>query len=156
MAESQVRITTFKPEYAHDFTQLNCEWIETHFVLEQTDREQLGRPRETILDRGGEIFFILEDEHVIATCAMIPHGEGFELAKMAVSPRVRGRGFGDLLMKTAVNWAKEKGAKNVMLLSNTVLEPAIQLYRKHGFETVKLGPNPDYDRANIEMVLKLR
>lgn len=43
----------------------------------------------------------------------------------------------------------------ITLLSNTILEPAISLYKKHGFETVHLGPHPDYERCNIEMRLML-
>ena len=38
-----------------------------------------------------------------------------------------------------------------MMLSNTILEPAISLYHKHGYETVPLGPHPEYERCNIEL-----
>jgi GNAT superfamily N-acetyltransferase len=156
MSKNQVRTVTFDPRYLPEFVELNREWIETHFEIEETDTVQLKKPRETILDLGGEIFFVLENEKAVATCAMIPHGKhGFELAKMAVSPASRGKGYGDVLMSTAVSWAKAKGALEITLLSNTLLEPAISLYRKHGFEVVHLGDHPDYKRCNIEMVLKL-
>jgi ribosomal protein S18 acetylase RimI-like enzyme len=42
-----------------------------------------------------------------------------------------------------------------MLLSNTILNPAISLYQKHGFKTLRQGEHPDYKRCNIEMELQL-
>jgi ribosomal protein S18 acetylase RimI-like enzyme len=42
----------------------------------------------------------------------------------------------------------------VELLSNTVLAPALALYRSLGFAEVPL-PRTDYRRANIKMVLDL-
>jgi ribosomal protein S18 acetylase RimI-like enzyme len=33
--------------------------------------------------------------------------------------------------------------------------PAIELYRKHGFRTTRLGPSDEYERSNIEMTLDL-
>jgi GNAT superfamily N-acetyltransferase len=116
------------------------------------DLAQLEQPEENIVRPGGEVFFILDGEKAIATCAMVPHGPGcYELAKMAVDPSVRGRGYGDQLMQIALDWACEKKAERVILLSNTSLEPAITLYKKHGFETTRLGPHPDYQRCDIEM-----
>lgn len=152
-----VKIVTFDSKYLPAFVELNREWIQKYFVLEPMDLAQLENPYDSILNVGGEIFFLLENETPVGTCAMVPHGPGcYELAKMAVSPAMRGKGYGDLVMKAAIEWAQAQGASKVMLLSNTVLEPAIALYHKHGFETVHLGPHPDYERSNIEMVLKLK
>ena len=156
MSLKKVRTLTYDPQYLPAFVALNREWIEKYFVIEEADRQQLQHPEKNILEKGGEIFFILEDEVAIATCAMVPHGpKAYELAKMAVSPRVHGQGYGDLLMTTALDWARSQGAGKVMLLSNTLLEPAIRLYKKHGFEVVHLGQHPDYERCNIEMAIKL-
>ena len=155
MASENIRLITFNEKYVASFVELNREWIQKYFALEEADQQQLLYPEKNILKKGGEIFFVLENDKVIATCAMVPHGSGYELAKMAVSPQVRGQGFGDFLMQGVIDWARQKGASEVMLLSNTKLEPAINLYRKHGFEVIQLGPHPDYERCNIEMRLKL-
>lgn len=151
-----MNVITFNEKYLKDFVRLNREWIETFFRLEPMDVVQLENPYDAILAVGGEIFFVLDERQAIGTCAMIPHGPGcYELAKMAVAPAQRGRGLGDTLMTTAISWAREKGADRIMLLSNTVLEPAISLYTKHGFEVTHLGKHPDYDRCNIEMLLRI-
>lgn len=74
---------------------------------------------------------------------------------MAVAEWARGRGVGRLLGEAAVAAARAAGAPRVDLLSNTVLGPAIALYRALGFVEVPLPPTP-YARANIKMVLDLR
>ena len=153
-----MEVITYSAKYLPDFILLNREWIETHFKIEPMDIEQLERAEDSIIAKGGEIFFILEEGKVLGTCAMVPHeGPGvYELAKMAVAPSARGKGLGDLLMKTAETWAAGKHAKAIMLLSNTELEAAIALYLKHGYQIVSLGPHPDYERSNIEMIKHLK
>lgn len=152
----KVTVVKYDPKFRDVFVALNRQWIERFFKVEKNDLEQLERLEETILGVGGEIFFVVEGDRAFGTCAMVPHGlRSFELAKMAVADDAKGRGFGDLLMEACVAWAVEKGASEITILSNTVLEPAIRLYHKHGFETVKLGAHPDYERCNIEMRLML-
>ena len=68
---------------------------------------------------------------------------------MAVDPRERGKGYGDALIRAAIELARKDGAETVYLLSNTVLKPAIALYRKHGFHSLSEGPHPVYVRCNI-------
>jgi ribosomal protein S18 acetylase RimI-like enzyme len=151
-----IRVEAFRDDLAPHFEKLNLEWIERHFRVEKRDREVLGNPRVEIIDRGGEVFFLVDGDEVVGTCAMIPHGEGvYELSKMAVDAASRGRGLGDRLMEAAIAWARVREARRIFLESNTVLVPAIELYRKHGFRTTRLGPGDEYERSNIEMTLDL-
>ena len=153
---SEVQVVGYNPEFRQSFIDLNREWIEKFFRIEKNDILQLEQCEANILEQGGEIFFVLDGIDAIGTCAMVPHGpQTFELAKMAVSPKAQGRGAGALLMKASIDWARERDARKIMLLSNTVLEPAINLYKKFGFVTFNLGQHPDYERANIEMHLSL-
>jgi putative acetyltransferase len=144
-----VTVVPFREEFRAAFEQLNRDWIEMYFVLEDPDRDVFSDPRSKILAGGGQIFFVLEDgevRHGAAEC---------EIAKMAVAPAARGRGFGDLLMEAAIDFARTTGARRVIIVSNTVLEPAIQLYQKHGFVRVPLGDEGRYRRANIRLELEL-
>jgi GNAT superfamily N-acetyltransferase len=148
-------LVTYQPQFKRAFRELNLEWIERYFRVEKKDLEQTDHP-ERCLEEGGQIFFVVRNGEAVGTCAMYRAGEGeFELAKMAVRPSEQGHGYGDLLMEGAEAWARSQGARAIVILSNTVLEPAIRLYRKHGFETVHLGPHPDYERCNIEMRKRL-
>lgn len=149
-------IVSYDPKYNSAFRDLNLAWIKRYFKVEPKDVEQTSAPQACI-DEGGQIFFILVDGDAVGTCAMYKLSEGvYELAKMAVSPLFQGRGFGDLLMAAAEAWAREQSAHEIHILSNTVLEPAIALYKKHGYVTIHLGPHPDYERCNIEMRKELK
>ena len=59
-------------------------------------------------------------------------------------------------MEAAIGHALESGARRIIIVSNTVLEPAIRLYRKHGFVPVPLSPDERYQRANIRLERELR
>ena len=152
---SKLEVTPFQERYASSFRDLNLAWIQRYFAVEQKDLEQLENPR-AIVNGGGQIFFIVKEERVVATCALIAMGAGeYEIAKMAVAETERGHGYGEHLMQACLDWAKQRGAKKIHILSNTVLNPAITLYKKFGFQTTHLGPHPDYVRCNIQMQLNL-
>jgi ribosomal protein S18 acetylase RimI-like enzyme len=151
------RIETYRDEYRPDFERLNRAWIETFFVLEDADREIFRDPDKAVIAPGGQIFFVVDDHGVQGTCAVVPHEPGvFEIAKMAVSPGARGRGYGDLLMGASVEFARRAGARRVVIVSNTVLAPAIRLYEKHGFVRVPLDQHERFARANIRLERELR
>src|SRR5918994_3892736 len=155
--ESGPRVGPYRGEFGPAFDAVNREWIDRYFKLEPADREILGDPRGKIIDPGGEVFFVVERGEILGTCAMLRHGaEEYEIAKMAVAAKARGRGFGDLLMDACIAFAREREARRVIIVSNTVLEPAIRLYRKHGFVQVPLAGDARYKRANIPLEMQLQ
>jgi putative acetyltransferase len=151
-----VRIVEFDEIFAEDFARLNYEWINEYFVVEEPDREMLDDPGSCIIGRGGQIFFALVNNAVAGTVALIhEEPDRFELAKMAVSPALRGRGIGDMLIEACVEYGVARGKRALFLLSNTKLGPAINLYRKHGFVETPLDAEAPYQRVNIRMELAL-
>ncbi len=153
---NNVQVVPFEDIYAGDFKRLNLEWIEKYFEVEDQDKKHLNHPRENIIDTGGEIYSVIEEGRVMGVCALVYSDEGvYEIAKMAVEKDARGKGYGNLLMEAAIDGAKVKGATKIVIVSNTILEAAIRLYEKYGFETTRLGQDPNYERGNIEMELVL-
>ena len=153
---SQVEIVGFDDRFAEDFGRLNYEWIEKSYGVEQHDHDVLDHPRTSVIEPGGEIFFAVDNEVAIGTVAMIPlNANSFELAKMAVAPEARGRGIGEMLMAGCIEFARDSGAKSIILESNTKQEAAIKLYRKFGFVEIPLDPNSHFVRANIRMELAI-
>ena len=147
----------WSPELRAEFERLNREWIERWFALEEEDRKVFEDPAGRIVEPGGQIFFVVDEEGVRGTCALIRQdAETLELAKMAVEPSARGRGYGDRLVEAAIAFAREAGALRLVLVSNTRLGPALALYRKHGFRDVPLDPANGYSRADIQMELSIR
>ena len=150
-------IVDFSPDYADDFKRLNVEWITQHWELEEADRKVLDHPQSYIIDNGGAIFIALHEGIAIGTVALLAQDERtFELAKMAVSPTVQGKGFGQALAEHALERARKLGATRVYLESNTILGPALGLYRKLGFEELGEGAEASpYSRCNIQMEVHL-
>lgn len=140
-------------ERCADFVRLNEIWITEHFRLEESDRK-LAEDPYAIVRNGGHIFSLLESGKVVGVCALFRESAvRFQLARIAVDPAERGKGYGDVLLQAALAKAREAGAQTVYLLSNTILEPAIALYRKYGFRPVTEGAHPVYARCNIVMEL---
>lgn len=153
-----VQVVPYEDKYQSAFKSLNEEWISAYFKMEAADYKALDNPKTYILDRGGKIFVALYNNEPVGVCALIKMDDpdfDFELAKMAVSPKVQGKNLGWLLGQAVVNAAKELGASNVYLESNTVLKPAINLYHKLGFKKV-IGRSTPYERCNIQMELQLK
>jgi GNAT superfamily N-acetyltransferase len=150
-----LRVVDYKPHHHESFRALNLAWITKYFAVEDADRKALDDPESNILQPGGAIFMAEVDGESVGTCALMKCPDGaYELAKMAVAPAAQGRGVGRALGEAAITRARALGAPRVELLSNTILEPALALYRSLGFVEVPL-PKTDYRRANIKMVLEL-
>lgn len=151
--DTQLTIVHFTTEYADDFKHLNVEWITQHWELEDADRRVLDHPEEHIIQNGGAIFIALYDGKAVGTAALLAKDQAtFELAKMAVSPTVQGKGFGYMIADHALEHARKMGAQRVYLESNTILTPAISLYRKLGFtELSESDEASPYSRCNIQM-----
>ena len=151
-------IIPYETKYQQAFKELNKEWITTYFTMEAEDHIVLDNPQEYILDKGGYIAVALYNDEPVGVCALIKmSGEehGFELAKMAVSPKAQGKNIGWLLGQAIVEKAIALGASKLYLESNTILTPAINLYHKLGFQKVAAHPTP-YERCNIQMELILK
>ena len=150
-----VQIVPYEPKYQAAFKQLNEEWITQYFKMEDTDYKSLDHPEDYILNKGGHILIALYNSEPVGACALIKmNNDMFELAKMAVSPKAKGKGIGWLLGNACIAKAKELGANKLYLESNTILKPAISLYHKLGFKKVTGIPSP-YERCNIQMELEV-
>lgn len=152
-------VRPYKATDAAAFRDLNLEWIDQHFRVEASDRAQLEYPDTNILEPGGRILIADMDGNAVGTAALVPgHGEStVELAKMCVSPKMKGQGIGNALMEAAIAAARDMGTRRIWLETNKVLRPALKLYRKYGFRELsgdELTATP-YDRCNCQMTLDL-
>ncbi|CAI8406621.1 MAG: Uncharacterised protein [Flavobacterium sp. SCGC AAA160-P02] len=151
-----IQILPYKKLFAKAFFELNIEWLENFFYVEDFDREVLSNPEKYILNTGGHIFFALNNHRIIGTVALMPYeNKTFELAKMAVAPEERGKKIGQQLVKYCIHFTTEKKFDKLVLYSNTMLENAIYIYKKHGFKEIALEKNSPYKRSNIKMELSI-
>jgi putative acetyltransferase len=138
------------------FRDINLEWIERFFAVEAKDREVLGDPHRYVLRDGGAILFACEGDEPVGVVSLIVIGEGeVELAKMGVRPSAQGKGAGRMLVAAAIATARSMNMRRIYIETNSVLGPALTLYRDAGFQPLKQAVPSPYARADVQLELFL-
>ncbi|MCI9575190.1 MAG: GNAT family N-acetyltransferase [Clostridiales bacterium] len=146
-----MRVVPYSPEYRNDFIEMNQAWITEMFVMEDEDIQELENIESTI-EKGGNIFFALDDNnHVMACCMIGPREDGdWEIMKFAAKGMYTGTGAGSACLEACIDYAKEKQIKKVILVSNRKCLQALHLYKKYGFTEIPVDPQKfPYERADI-------
>ena len=153
----KVNIIDFENKYEKYFFELNIEWLNYFFEVEEYDRKILSNAKEYIIDKGGKIFFAKTENEIIATVALMPTENKltYELTKMAVKPNFRNKGVGKKLLIKCIEFSNSNFSKSIILYSNKKLTNAIHLYKSFGFKEIKMEIKSPYSRANIKMMKKL-
>jgi RimJ/RimL family protein N-acetyltransferase len=153
-----VEIVDFLPKYRDSFRELNEQWLTKFFEIEPFDRILLNNPETQILDRGGAVLFARKGNRIVGTCALLRQTDfKFELCKVTVAEDARGQGIATMMVKTALERAREMGALRIVLALSDIFPDANHLCRKFGFEQIdpiEIGPLP-YKRPTIVMALDL-
>jgi GNAT superfamily N-acetyltransferase len=149
-------IREFSDDLAGHFRDINAEWIDAMFRLEETDREVLDDPRGRIIAPGGKILFV--EAHglgIVGTCALQKTGAAaYELAKMGVRESARGMKAGEFLLAAVIERARSLRADPLYLLTNAKCAPAIHLYEKLGFRHdagIMARYGARYERCDVAM-----
>ena len=149
--ENKIEIVSFSDALASHFTELNKAWVEKYFEMEPVDEEMLGNPRQYFIDKGGFIFFAMFNDEVAGTFALLKVSDTvFELSKMAVDEKFQGKNIGNAMIAFCLQKARKMKLEKVCLHSNTILGPAIHLYKKYGFIEVP-DFKSEFKRSNIKM-----
>lgn len=148
-------IIDYKDRYQEDFRRLNLEWLEKFNLVESHDLEVLNHPRDNVIDSGGFIFLLKDNDAIIGSAGILKiNDEEFELIKMYVLPEYRGKKYGEMLLLHCIAKAKQINASKIILYSNSKLQTAIRMYEKFGFK--HLAPiNTPFETADIKMEMVL-
>ena len=108
-----------------------------------------------------DVYFVIEQADVVLGGAGIKPLKGFEvhvceIQKMYFSPKVRGKGYGELMFNKCLQTAKNLGYKQCYLESAPQLKAAIHIYEKAGFKHLKqaLGNTGHYS-CGVWMIIDL-
>ena len=71
-----VEIVPFQDKYSDYFYDLNYDWLNEYFYVEDYDEKVLRNCKEEIIDKGGHIFFAIFKSQVVGTMALIPRKDG--------------------------------------------------------------------------------
>ena len=152
----EIKFREFTAKDSEQFKALNIEWLKKYFEVEPIDERVLSNPRSEILDSGGFIFMAEIKDEVIGTFAFIKKGNQiFEFSKMAIDPKFRNKGYGNVMIQFAISFAKKYRWNKIILYSNRILKNSIHLYFKYGFIEVPMEADVIYSRGNIKMELEL-
>lgn len=146
-----MKVVPYNRKYKEDFIQLNKAWISEMFVLEPEDEKELGNI-EPYLEKGGQIFFAVDDEeNIMACCMLAPRDDGdWEIMKFAANDMYKGVGAGSSCFNACIDYAKSKKIEKVIIVSNRKCEQAIHIYRKFGFVEIPVDKKKfPFERADI-------
>lgn len=146
-----MQIVPYAPKYKKAFIEMNQAWISAMFEMEPEDVREL-EDVETALERGGNIFFALDDSGAVMACCMIaPREDGdWEIMKFAAKGMYTGTGAGSACLRACIDYAREKRVAKIIIVSNRKCEQAVHLYRKHGFVEIPVDKKKfPFERADI-------
>jgi len=147
-----VVIRAFEARDARDVADLNRAWLDRFGIREAIDDRFLADPAGEVVTPGGAIFIAEIDGRFAGTCAIVPHDDGvFEIVKLAVAPEAKGRGIGRQLIGACLAFARSRGARRAVLVSNSQLTTAIRIYEEMGFVHRPLPPGQPYLTADVYM-----
>jgi ribosomal protein S18 acetylase RimI-like enzyme len=96
------------------------------------------------------------DNEAVGTVAVKPLNDTrWELMKLAVDPKHRGKGIGERLTREAMTRARKRGAKTLYLETSRILEPAVRLYKKLGFKEIERPSETETQRCDLCMEIRL-
>ena len=103
----KLKIINFDIKYEKKFFDLNIQWLNEYFFVEEYDKKILSNSNKLIIKKGGKIFFAKLDNEIVGTIALMPiaNSNEFELTKMAVTKAHRNKGIGK---KSCLNGASKK------------------------------------------------
>ncbi len=113
-------------------------WVDA--VLELGNQEKFLKPGKVEVIKAIEAetgLFILKDANGIPRCALraVLDNEMLGLFSLATSQQSQRKGLAKSLMRSALSWARQQGAKTAWLQVEKSNMPAIALYRHLGFQT---------------------
>ena len=94
-------------------------------------------------DGDADVLVAVEDDALLGTVMLQPWGPRSEIARdageievraLAVSPAAQGKGVGRALVGAAVERARERGSRHLVLSTQPAMLAAQRLYRAAGFE----------------------
>ena len=99
--------------------------------------EQPNRGRIFVLRNNHRIFGMV---NLLFTISTARGGFVILMEDVIVHPNHRGQGYGTMLLKHVVEFAKQKNFKRITLLTDKISEESQEFFRKNGFEHSNMIP----------------
>jgi len=115
-----------------------ASWLEISLCFQNFDKELAGLPGDYALPRG-RLLLAIEDEQLAGCVALRPLSDrACEMKRLYVRRAFRGRGFGQKLVATVLDAAREIGYERMLLDTFPgKMDQALAMYRRLGFKEIK-------------------
>jgi GNAT superfamily N-acetyltransferase len=152
LERARISIVPFRPEHADGFRSLVVDTLqEFGFEADPAIDPDLDDPARTY----AALWIAADADGVVGSVALRELGDGaVELKRMYLRPEQRGRGLGKKLLSTALDWARESGARVIRLDTSERMVAAQALYEAYGFERVP-GDAPRQGQCRLLYELRL-
>lgn len=90
----------------------------------------------TAIQAEAGLFVHEHDNQTVATAICVHDGDLAGLFEVATDQAHRGKGYGRMIVQSALKWARMRGAKSAWLQVEADNEPALKLYRQLGFSEI--------------------
>ena len=166
--QSTVNIRPFVPSDLAEVQELFANGLlEFAGVIEDGVRRYIAKalkddladiPTHYLSDPRGNFWVAEFYESVVGIVGIQPteKEEEAELRRMSVSSTVRRQGIGRRLLETTEDFCLEKGYSRIGLSTVGFLQPALAMYRRHGYTTVKEEPygDPPHQPVTVHYLVK--
>jgi DNA-binding MarR family transcriptional regulator/N-acetylglutamate synthase-like GNAT family acetyltransferase len=109
--------------------------IVVKFMADHDPRRERAWIAERDGERVGSIFLVAKSKTVA------------KLRLLLVEPAARGCGVGQRLVEECVRFARKAGYREIVLWTQSILDPARHIYAKAGFERVGQEPNHEFGKG---------
>ncbi|KAK9687571.1 N-acetyltransferase [Basidiobolus ranarum] len=131
------RIRAGYTDYISWSLQADLKDIKTYYRLEESEDE--NGERKLVPTSDSQFWVCTLDEEVVGFVALDYQVDAngrqvWELRRMIVSPHHRKMGIAKLLITTLLNWARDRGATDVELMTSEIQAGAMKLYERFGWK----------------------
>jgi putative acetyltransferase len=150
----QVEIRPYEPTDQTGFAQLVATVLaEYGFNLDPILEADLGHPE--ISYQG--LWVAIYEDFLVGSVAirLLDEGRAAELKRMYLQPDYRGRGLGRNLLNQAIDWAKARGCRSIVLDTSTAMTAAQHLYESVGFARTGTRTETGAHDSRCEVLYKL-
>lgn len=121
--------------------------------VQESLSDDLADINASYMDDPANHFWVADEDGVVKGMVGVQwrSDEEAELRRMSVASTARRQGVGLMLLETVEGFCRDRGHRRIILTTVTLLEPAIAMYRRFGFQ---LTGEESYGRISAQHFVK--
>lgn len=126
-------------ELATDGHRITRFYQDPHFSRDRCDELYRTWITESLGGLASGVMVAIDAGRINGYVTVVIDGDVARIGLIAVDSRARGRGHGGRLVEAALQYASERGARQMLVATQAGNIEALRLYERHGFRTARVG-----------------